>query len=65
MSPDQRSLSLHQGPHKILIRIAWVVQSYNIKNTCLWIGLEIELDLVETARIKVIQEHLRARKANR
>ena len=39
--------------------------SYNIKNTCLWIGLEIELDLVETARIKVIQERLRARKANR
>ena len=39
--------------------------SYNIKNTCLWIGLEIELDLVETARIKVIKERLRARKANR
>ena len=39
--------------------------SYNIKNTCLWIGLEIELDLVETACIKVIQEQLRAGKANR
>ena len=58
MGPDQRS-------HKILIRIAWVVQSYNIKNTCLWIGLEIELDLVETARIKVIRERLRAGEAGR
>ena len=39
--------------------------SYNIKNTCLWIDLAIELDLVETARIKVIRERLRAGEAGR